>query len=204
MTPSSSTRFIFSSSPVVTAMAACFGLRPVANAFGRRVVDDVDARLGQPAGDAQPLDEVVQALVLLGVGRLGAADRERDRVGLPVRHEGHDAGRARARRWRPIGPAPKSRPNAAADERRAATTKPTIEQRAAPLVGADQFEHERLRLRRRDAATASLRSELDLGHLAGGLVGLEVLAALELQRLGEDHRRERLRACCCSPARESL
>ena len=37
----------------------------------RRVVDDVDARLGQPAGDAQPLDEVVQAAVLLGVGRAG-------------------------------------------------------------------------------------------------------------------------------------
>ena len=33
-TPSSSTRFIFSSRPVVTATAACFGLRPVAKAFG--------------------------------------------------------------------------------------------------------------------------------------------------------------------------
>src|SRR6056297_2939187 len=33
-TPSSSTRFIFSSRPVVTAMAAWFGLRPVANALG--------------------------------------------------------------------------------------------------------------------------------------------------------------------------
>ena len=60
-TPSSSTRFIFSSSPVVTAIAACFGLRPVANAFGRRVVDDVQPRLGQPARDAEPLDEVVVA-----------------------------------------------------------------------------------------------------------------------------------------------
>ena len=41
----------------------------------RRVVDDVDPRLGQAAGDAQTLDEVVQALVLLRVGGLGPADR---------------------------------------------------------------------------------------------------------------------------------
>ncbi len=34
MTPSSSTRFIIPSSPVVTAIAACRGLRPVAKAFG--------------------------------------------------------------------------------------------------------------------------------------------------------------------------
>ena len=33
-TASSSMRFIFSSRPVVTATAACLGLRPVANAFG--------------------------------------------------------------------------------------------------------------------------------------------------------------------------
>jgi hypothetical protein len=33
-TPSSSTRFIFSSRPVVAAIAACCGFRPVANAFG--------------------------------------------------------------------------------------------------------------------------------------------------------------------------
>ena len=65
-TPSSSTRFIFSSSPVVTAMAACFGLRPVAKAFGAGSSMTYTPRLGQAAGDAQPLDEVVQALVLLG------------------------------------------------------------------------------------------------------------------------------------------
>src|SRR4030042_801304 len=33
-TPSSSSRFILSSSPRVTASAACWGSRPVANAFG--------------------------------------------------------------------------------------------------------------------------------------------------------------------------
>ena len=57
-----------------------------------RVVDDVDARLGEPPGDAQALDEVVQALVLLGIGRSGAAHRERDSVGLPVRDERHGPG----------------------------------------------------------------------------------------------------------------
>jgi hypothetical protein len=45
-TPSSSTRFIFSSRPVVTATAACFGLRPVAKALGagrRRCTPGVSA-----------------------------------------------------------------------------------------------------------------------------------------------------------------
>ena len=45
------------------------GVAPGGEGVRRRVVDDVDARLGQAAGDAQALDEVVQALVLLGVGR---------------------------------------------------------------------------------------------------------------------------------------
>ena len=56
----------------------------------RRVVDHVHARLGEPAGDAQPLDDVVQPGVLLRVGGVGAADGERDLVGLPVRREGDD------------------------------------------------------------------------------------------------------------------
>ena len=34
ITPSSSSRFIISNSPVVTVTAACSGLSPVANAFG--------------------------------------------------------------------------------------------------------------------------------------------------------------------------
>ena len=52
-----------------------------------RVVDDVDARLREPAGDAQTLDQVVEALVLLLGRRPGPADRQRDLVGLPVRRE---------------------------------------------------------------------------------------------------------------------
>ena len=86
-TPSSSMRFIFSSSPVVTAMAACFGSRPVAKAFGRRVVDDVEPRLRQAAGDAQALDQVVEPGVLAGSAGLGAAHGQRDLVGVPVGDE---------------------------------------------------------------------------------------------------------------------
>ena len=56
------------------------------------VVDDVDPRHRQARGDRQPLDEVVEALVLLRVRRLGAADRERDGVGLPVRPDGQRRG----------------------------------------------------------------------------------------------------------------
>ena len=57
-----------------------------------RVVDDVDARLGQTAGDAQALDEVVQPAVLLWVGRLCPRHSEGDAVGLPVRGERCGAG----------------------------------------------------------------------------------------------------------------
>ena len=47
------------------------GVAPGGEGVRRRVVDDVDPRLRQPAGDAQALDEVVQAAVLLRIGRAG-------------------------------------------------------------------------------------------------------------------------------------
>jgi len=56
-----------------------------------RIVDHIDARLGQPAGDAQTLNEVVQALVCHRVGRHRATHAQRDRIRLPVRHERSDA-----------------------------------------------------------------------------------------------------------------
>ena len=139
ITPSSSTRFIFSSSPVVTAIAAWRGLRPVANTFGAGSSIDVHAGLGQPAGDAQPVDEVVQSRVLLRVGGLGPADGEGDAVGLPVRGERERAGDDEG----DDDPDP-----AEADEvagRRAdhdgITTKAATSSTRAPLVRADQFEH---------------------------------------------------------------
>src|SRR3546814_7475589 len=55
----------------------------------RGIVDDVDAGLGEPACDAEPLDEVVQPRVLLHRRGLGPADGEGDGVGLPVRSEAH-------------------------------------------------------------------------------------------------------------------
>jgi hypothetical protein len=44
ITPRSSRSVSTRMMPVVAATAACSGLRPVAKAFGRRLVDDVDAR----------------------------------------------------------------------------------------------------------------------------------------------------------------
>ena len=52
---------------------------------GAGVVDDVDPRLRQPAGDAQALDEVVAAArTRVGSAGLGPAHGQGDRVGLPV------------------------------------------------------------------------------------------------------------------------
>ena len=80
-------RFILSSRPVVTAIAACFGSRPGGERVRRDVVDDVHARLRKSRGDAQSFDDVVQARVLHRIRRPGATHRERNRVGLPVRDE---------------------------------------------------------------------------------------------------------------------
>ena len=57
-----------------------------------RVVDDVDAGLGQAAGDAQPLDEVVQARYCSGSAGLARLTARAIGVGLPVRGERQGAG----------------------------------------------------------------------------------------------------------------
>ena len=156
-TPSSSTRLSFSSRPVVTAMAACLGLRPGGEGVGRGVVDDVDARLGQTAGDAQALDEVVQAAVLLGIGGAGPADGEGDGVGLPVRGEGQrrrdHQGDDDAVPAEP-GEVPGGGADGDGDEDEAGD-----EQDGAPLVGADQLEHGTRRVEvHRDHGARSVRT----------------------------------------------
>ena len=104
-----------------------------------RIVDDVDAGLGQATGDAQPFDEVVQPLVLRGIGGRRPTHTQRDLVGVPVRAERHDAPNTRAITAN-SGPLPKIRPDDRADDDDD-DHEPDDEQHAAALVRADQFEH---------------------------------------------------------------
>ena len=60
-TPSSSTRFIFSSRPVVTASAGVLRVAAGGERVRRGIVDDVEPRLREPGRDAEALDEVVVA-----------------------------------------------------------------------------------------------------------------------------------------------
>ena len=79
--------------PVVTQTAACFGERPVANAFGHGRVHDRDLRLRQVGDRAQPLDHVVQRGRLLAAHDLRAGGGEGDLVGgvvLEQRDADHD------------------------------------------------------------------------------------------------------------------
>ena len=144
-TPSSSTRFIFSSSPVVTAMAACFGLRPGGEgvrATGRR---RCRPRLGQPAGDAEALDEVVEPGVLLDRRRPGPAHRAaRWRRTSSTRTPPTPPASSSATTMK-TGPPPRSRLRAAPT---ASTrpTKPSDQERGAALVLSDLVVHAGVRV----------------------------------------------------------
>ena len=167
----------------MTAIAACFGLRPVANAFGRRVVDDVDARFRQPAGDAQALDEVVQPLVLLrdrpgGRGSprsaiLSAFQYETNAT-APDDHEGDD----RRDQCRAVAEdSPTTAPTTA-------TTTATEARRSGRRCGAccERISSNMVRLRdgrRRGHGSAQNSTS---GASRAAFVGLEVLALLEVER----------------------
>ena len=137
--PSSSTRFIFSSSPVVTATAACWGCGRWRRRWAPCPAPRRCAGLGQSAGDAEALDEVVQPGVLHRVGRMGPAHRQGDPVGLPVGPErgaaGDDRrdrrGRRTRRRTRSIAPT----------TRTTKSDEPGDQQEGAALVGGDLVVH---------------------------------------------------------------
>ena len=97
ITPWSSSRFIVPSRPVVTAIEACSGSRPVANAFGIRLVDQVDPRHRQAGRDRHLRDDVHEPLGL-GGGVLGRyRPREARGEDGPVAEAVADPRRARFR-----------------------------------------------------------------------------------------------------------
>ena len=71
--------------PSVAATAACSGSRPVANAFGDVLRDDVAARLRQVRALGEPADDLVEAMP--GPDLLRAVHAEDDLVREPVRRE---------------------------------------------------------------------------------------------------------------------
>ena len=86
-TPSTSRGSSRRQRPVVTATAACFGLRPVANAFGTSVSITAIRRLRQVGQRAQALDHVVQLGRLVALDDLGPGRGERELVGGEVLDE---------------------------------------------------------------------------------------------------------------------
>ena len=183
-----------------------------------RVVDDVEARLGQPAGDAEALDEVVQPAVLL--------DRRRARPA----HRAARWSRTSSRRRPPTPPASSSaktmKYGPAADEqvergahRQHEADEDEDQDVGAALVLGDLVVHAGVRVLggsetsvRRWGERAGCRrsggrrgaggvaaevdrrgvAEVDLDVAAGRLVHLEVLALVEVELVGDDVRGDRL------------
>jgi hypothetical protein len=80
------------SSPLVTAHRRVLRVAAGGERVGRVVVDHVDPRLGQPAGDAQALDQVVQPGVVLRRRGTSPTHRQRDPVRRPIGDERQGAG----------------------------------------------------------------------------------------------------------------
>ena len=88
--------------PSVAATAACDGFRPVANAFGDRIRDDVDARHRELRALRKLRHHLVQRMARTDFFR--AIHREDDAVREPVRDEVRD-GREQKRDDQPLGAA---------------------------------------------------------------------------------------------------
>ena len=99
-TPSSSSRFMARRRPSVAATAACFGLRPVANALSAASGDDVQLRHRDARLHGQPLHDRVQLGRLLRASRLRVVHAQDDLVapeqGAEVHDAGHDQGEGHA------------------------------------------------------------------------------------------------------------
>src|SRR6056297_2425231 len=176
-TPSSSTRFIFSSRPVVTAMAAWFGLRPVANALGAGSSMTYTPGFGSPPAMHSPSTRLWSRWYSSG-----------------------GAGRARltasailsARQYDVNATTPLSTSATSVNTIPLPTTAPI----AAPTSATNTMNPTTSSTLRRlfDLISSNIsgRSELDRRSGAGLVLGLEVLLGFEIEHLRDDHRRERL------------
>ena len=184
-TPSSSTRFIFSSSPVVTAIAACLRVATGRERVGRGVVDDVQPRLREPARDAQPFDEVVVA-GRTACGSAGLAWLIASATLSLLKYEttderDHDHGHDHE-----------------ADEPAAEQVVDGDARRARPAAHeADDEERvfaacsrRSVRTRNRDGQQSGRLRTGRCGTSRRALFGLEVLALVEVEHAGDDVRRE--------------
>ena len=136
-TPSSSIRFMLVQQPGGDGDGGVPGVAAGGEGVGRVVLDHVDPGLGQAAGDAEALDQVVQP----GVARSGSAGR----AWLMARATASDFqyetnGGARRRRRRAMTSADRRRSRAErvtahADRARRAATKPATSSDRAALVG---------------------------------------------------------------------
>ncbi len=139
-TPSSSTRFIFSSRPVVTAMAACWGLRPVAKALGAGSSTMYTRGLGRPLAMHSPSTRLCRRWYSCGSAGLARLTAERDGVGLPVRGErdraGEDEGDEGAGEAVP-DQAADGRPDEGQEE-----DEPGDERDASTTIRTDEIEHD--------------------------------------------------------------
>ena len=195
-TPSSSTRFIFSSRPVVTAIAACFGSRPVANALGAGSSTTYTPGLGSPPAMHSPSTMLCSRAYSCGSAGwarltasaiLSAFQYETNATTAPITSATIVAAM----------PLPKTRPKANADQRHD-DDEADDEQHAAALVRSDQVVHVWGWCGGSGGdgscggTVAAAGSELDGRRRACRLVGLEVLAPLEVEHPGVEHRGELL------------
>ena len=89
MTPASSSRLMCSIRPVVTATAACSGLRPVAKAFGCGLSMMKTRGIGRPARSARPRNQIDQVRRGRVIDLLRAVHRQHHPVGIPVAEQIH-------------------------------------------------------------------------------------------------------------------
>ena len=194
-TPSSSTRLSFSSSPVVTAIGGVLRVAAGGEGVRRRVVDDVEARLGEAAGDAEALDEVVEPAVLLDGRRASPAHPQRDGVGLPVGDGRRRRPRARSAKTMKYGPAADEQVERGADRQHEADEGEDQEVGAA-LVLSDLVVHAGVRVL--GGSETSVRRWGAAGG-AGGGVGRRAAGAAEVDRRARC--RSRPRRCRGTPRR---
>src|SRR5438067_1654716 len=205
-TPSSSMRFILSSRPVVTAMAACFGSRPVANAFGASSSTMYTRGFGRPAAMHKP--SMMLCSRAYSTGSAGRARLIRSATASDFQYDTADMPRAitraittptmpnRSRKFSATATSIANTTNAAissADRRLLEETWsysgscPGLRLRPGGRRGRCRFVRRRRRARRGGGGV-----EGHMHRIAGGLLDLEVFASGEVEHPRDDDRGEGL------------